>query len=83
MQAGFSMTALGAVATGFYKLVKSPIEPGQEHSRYSNLRTAFTLTAILGFVFAAGAVGVALLWIGGLYISKAFALPSILGFIAA
>jgi hypothetical protein len=67
----------------FNKVAAGEAEPGHEYVRYNQMQTAFTLSAIMGCVFAVAAGVLASLWGGTVQENSKFMAPFVLGWIAA
>ena len=83
IQAVANIALTGSSSTSFYKLVKTPVEPGQEHSRYARLQSTFITSVIFGCLFTVATAFVAYLWEKSIPTFRGYMIPSVLGSVAA
>ncbi|KEF59283.1 uncharacterized protein A1O9_04127 [Exophiala aquamarina CBS 119918] len=80
--AAFSIIVIAGVSKVFYKLVESPVESGEQHSRYNRVWNAFVLSVITTLVFVAASGYLGFLWGGGAQYFGGFGVTSLLAFLA-
>ncbi|KAJ9617167.1 hypothetical protein H2200_000888 [Cladophialophora chaetospira] len=80
--AAFNITAATAVWARFRKIADSDAEPGHEYSRYSQLKTLFVLSTILGAVLAGATAFLASLWKTATDENSGFIAPCLCGIFA-